>query len=431
VNVISPFLLVPELKNAAIELINRRAYTEASDLISGMVIEVCNDPEYIGKQIYLPEFDQLVEHIGKVLTANKANQTPSHTGKCPIIIATELYFDGGHSRIAEELIKTLGGGIVILTNYFGGSARADNALPQAIRDLNTLVLPKDTAANNIIRLHSICSRLASEVYHLAHHHDVVANAALSSLMTAPVFFIHHSDHKVTLGATIGKFVHVDIVRHMHDRCSSFLKREIEYWPQGVLDRGVKKFTYPLGEISSASSAVWNKFNWEGELAYPDLIATILNSGVSHHYHIGSLPVDKVELIRQKLSLHSISADRFSCTGVVHSLWQCLVDLPIQLFVGSAPIHGLRTAIEVQGAGIPIIPFRQDDASLLKEGSFYNRDAPMWSTLEELAISIKATIADHARLARSARECYENEFSPSLWADAINKAKDKYRRTHEG
>ena len=80
-NVISPFLLVPELKNAAIELINKRAYTEASDLISGMVIEVCNDPEYIGKQIYLPEFDQLVEHIGKVLTANKANQTPLHTGK--------------------------------------------------------------------------------------------------------------------------------------------------------------------------------------------------------------------------------------------------------------------------------------------------------------------------------------------------------------
>ena len=131
-NVISPFLLVPEMKDAAIALINKRSYTEASDLISGMVIEVCNDPEYIGKQIYLPEFDQLVEHIGKVLTTNKANQNPLHTGKCPIIIATELYFDGGHSRIAEELIKTLGGGIVILTNYFGGSARVDNALPQAI-----------------------------------------------------------------------------------------------------------------------------------------------------------------------------------------------------------------------------------------------------------------------------------------------------------
>jgi len=86
---------------------------------------------------------------------------------------------------------------------------------------------------------------------------------------------------------------------------------------------------------------------------------------------------------------------------------------------------------VQGAGIPIIPFRQDDTSLLNEGGFYNKDAPMWSTLEELAISVKATIADHARLASSARECYENEFSPSLWADAINKAKDKYRRTHEG
>jgi hypothetical protein len=108
----------------------------------------------------------------------------------------------------------------------------------------------------------------------------------------------------------------------------------------------------------------------------------------------------------------------------------LLDLNIYLFVGSAPIHGLRTAIEVQGAGIPLIPFRQDDNSLMKEGSFYNKDAPLWSTLDELSMNIKTTIADHARLASSARECYENEFSPSLWADAINKAKDKYRRTHE-
>jgi hypothetical protein len=175
---------------------------------------------------------------------------------------------------------------------------------------------------------------------------------------------------------------------------------------GVRDRSAKVFDYPLGAIGSASSGSWVKFAWSGALAYPAVVRQILLSGVATHYHIGDLAPERLDEIHAELSRHGLAPDRFQCTGRVPSVWEALVRLPVHVFVGSAPLHGLRTAMEVQGAGIPICPFRQPAGSLMHDEGSFPAEAETWGTLAELADCLQRTLDNHATAALQARAHYE-------------------------
>jgi hypothetical protein len=421
----SPFIFSPDFENFISALLDKRSYSAACDHLSGLVQKIAADSQFIGNRIYLPGMDRLLYRLGKELLQDRLTESDGRGKGIPVIVATELYIEGGHTRIIEELVAIHGDALIILTNYFGGSNRPSNVLPPAICDLPIMVLPEDTAANNIVRLNRLCKQVASHIYLLPHHHDVVANAALSHSMRVPVFFIHHSDHKASLGATMESFVHVDLVPHMHALCTKFLNRKVEYWPQGVKDRGAKHFAYPLSDVSSSSSGTSVKFAWEGPLAYPKLVRHLLASGIAHHFHIGELPTCAREQIEKELFEHSIPIERFQCLGRVRSVWQCLLELPVHLFIGSAPIHGLRTAIEVQGAGVPIIPFLQNPDNLLHEDTFYNDATEYWQSPEDIGSIVQRVLDKHHVASRSARLHYEAHFSPELMRQEIERAVSKY------
>lgn len=417
----SPFLWILDTERIAAQLLDARRHSEASDRISAMVQRVAHDPRFTGSKIFLPGLDRLVERLGAELLPPPGVGLPSPGAGIPVIVATEVYADGGHTRIVEELARMLGDAVVILTNYFGGAGRPANRLPAAIGAMPAVVLPEDSAANSIVRLNALCRRMASEVYLLSHPHDVVANAALSSAMPVPVFFLHHCDHRPSLGPTIGPFVHVDLVRHMHAFCSAALQRPVEYWPQGVEDLGARRFTDPLQAIGTACSGTVHKFAWAGPLAYPKVVRSLLTSGVADHYHIGDLPDAARQQVHAELSAHAIPSERFHHVGQVRSLWQTLLDLPVHVFVGSAPLHGLRTAIEVQGAGVPILPFRQPAHGLLNERGLYHEGTTFWSSPEELGERVRGVLAVHRDAARSARLHYERNFSSGTMKAAIDSA----------
>lgn len=417
----SPFLWILDTERIAAQLLGDRRHAEASDRISAMVQRIAYDPRFTGSKIFLPGLDRLVERIGAELLTTQGADPPARDTGIPVIVATEVYADGGHTRIVEELARMLGGAVVILTNYFGGAGRPASRLPAAIGAMPAVVLPEDSAANSIVRLNALCRRMASEVFLLSHPHDVVANAALSAAMPAPVFFLHHCDHRPSLGPTIGSFVHVDLVRHMHAFCSAALQRPVQYWPQGVEDRGVRRFAEPFQAIGSACSGAVHKFAWAGPLAYPEVVRNLLASGVSSHYHIGELPEAALQQILAGLSAHAIPRERFHHVGQVRSLWQTLLELPVHVFVGSAPLHGLRTAIEVQGAGVPILPFRQPDHGLLSERGLYHEGVTFWSSPEELGERVREVLAVHREAARSARLHFERNFSTGAMKAAIDLA----------
>ena len=423
-NSISPFLSAKGFESHVSKLLDQKHYNSACDFLSKLVGSLSKDERFKGKQIFLPELDKLVQRISvEILEPLKKNTKKSYG--CPVIIATEMYREGGHSRIIEEIVRSRGG-VVVITNYFGGIRNQASPPAQPIGDLPLLVLPADSPVNNIIRLNKICNEIASEVYLIAHHHDVVAYSALSHLTNLPVFFIHASDHRVSLGATFKNFIHVDIAPHMYDFCKKFLKEKIEYWPQGVEDHGAKFFSYPLSEICTASSGTYHKFSWEGALAYPVVVRDRLKFLDGSHFHIGQLSDSGLDMIKKELQENAISLDRFKYIGTVKSLWQTLLDSPINIFLGSAPMHGLRTAIEVQGAGIPIIPFLQPQDSLLHENNFYDEQTVFWDAPEKLGSIISDVMSKHQSLSISARNHYINTYHPDLMQKAINESIANYR-----
>ena len=413
-----PFLFARDQEHSISKLLDQKLYNDACDALSKFVGMLCMDDTFKGKQIYLPILDELVQRVGMEILEPLAAERSHKNLRHPVIVATEMYGDGGHSRIIEELVKLVGG-VVILTNYFGGFDEGRKSIPPPIANLPVLTLPADTPTNNIIRLNNICNQVGSQVYVLTHQHDVVANAALSHGLSIPVFFIHASDHRVSLGPTIQNFIHVDIAPHMHEICTRFLGNKIEYWPQGVEDLGTKIFTYPLNGICTASSGSWTKFSWEGPCAYPKLVRMLLSSPGSSHFHIGELPDFSLNQIQNELQDYCIPLEKFHYIKRVKSLWQSLLDLPVNLFVGSAPMHGLRTAIEVQGAGIPIIPFLQNPDSLLYEKSFYSEQAIFWDAPEKLSAITQDVFNQHSFMAAASRRHFEETFHPKLMKEAMD------------
>jgi hypothetical protein len=401
-------------------LLSNGKHLEALNLLSQKTIEFSGFSKFLGKKIYLPLFDSLITRIWSEISEKSNVQNilkSNHAQKIPVILATELYFEGGHSRIAEEICALFPNALIVLTNSFHGSSR-EPALPKAIKDLPILVLPEDNVINNILQLNKLCKTLASQIYHLGHHHDVVLNAAVCEI-DVPVYFIHHSDHKPSLGNTISKFIHIDIVLHMHEQCSHWLGSECVYWPQGVSDYGVKNFNYPLVDIITSSSGSHTKFDWEGSISYPQIISSILSKGVTSHYHIGSLTDSQLTAIKAELLQNNILIDRFKYIGPVSSLWSTLLELPVNCYIGSAPIHGLRTAIEVQGAGIAILPYKQNKSMpFMLEDKHYNRLALYWSSINDL-IDLMPKLRDlHMEASSSSRLFYEENFTVEMMKKAI-------------
>lgn len=417
----SPFVQLPEVERKVSEELSEGRYEAAASLISTWAQIIALNQNFVGKYIYLPTMDNLVKCMSEmILSGRRARSRKS--GKVPVIVATAIYPDGGHTRIIEDFVRINPDSLLILTNYSGPLGEGEFSFsPKAIGVLPILSLPNDSAVNNIIRLNDICSNIASEVYLLNHHHDVVANAALCSNFDAPVFFIHHSDHRVCLGAANDAFVHVDMVPHMFEMCGKFLQGSVEFWPQGVNDLGEKSYQYPLESICTASSGGSVKYSWDGSLSYPLIIRKLLNSGVENHYHIGHLSDDRLHQIRSDLIADSIDLGRFKYIERVDSLWKALLDLPIHFFVGSAPVHGLRTSIEVQGAGVPILPFFQKDADLLCEKELYGDQALFWSIPNDIPEMIWQSVLNHSFISFKTREHYLKNYSMDLMKNRIQES----------
>lgn len=421
-----PFLKNEQFEQRVLTLLADGNVEAACQMIAVAAERAASSGAFLGQKIYFPSLDNMVEQISRALVDNSVDRSSAGGRRIPVIIATELYVAGGHSRIVEDLVSMLPGAIVIITNFFPQRTSNPVLAPHAIGRMPVLSLPADTACGNIVRLHDLCANLASHVYLLTHHHDVVALAATAGGLACPVYFIHHSDHRPALGNTIKGVMHVDLVPHMQRFCTQHLDRPVQYWPMGIHDRGAKQFIYPLAFPATASAATWFKFAWQGEISYPAIVVDLLRSGVVRHYHFGELPPEKLKAIHNALTTNKIATDRFVYVGTVKSLWEELLKLPISVFVGSSPLHGLRTAMEVQGAGIPFCPYRQKAQTLMDESGNFDPATPTWENRAELLSCVALAFKHHKAAARRARSQYEEFFTLARMKAAIDHSHRSYQ-----
>jgi hypothetical protein len=416
-----PFIQFNDAEKSIVDLVQKNQLEEAAEIIGQLAMFAAHNNDFVGQQIYLPTLDAACSEIGEALSASEKRslEESNFFEKVPFVVVTELHETGGHSRIVEDLVKLYPKAQVITTGYFPKKVSQTGILSQGIQSIDSLQLPADSVMNNALRLKRMLNARASMVFHLASHHDVVANIGLSMLEKIPVFFIHHSDHRPSLGCTIHRFIHVDIAKDIHETCSHFIGDSCVLIPQGVYDHGQKSFEYPLQSPVTATSGTPNKFVFTGPNSLPKIIASALTAGASRHFHVGPLANEHQAAIRAELKINQIDESRFTHKPVVASLWKFLLESPVNLFIGSAPLHGLRTSIEVQGAGIPFIPFKQISGGLLKDSAHYTEGLAYWSNVNELCLLITNTWHQHADQANKVRRHYESNFNLSHMKNAID------------
>lgn len=421
----TPFALVQDAEDQAAALIERGDLDNALAIIIGNVDSLVPRADLTGRALFLPLFDQLLLEISERIAQQVIPDGLMAAAGCQLIVATETYNTGGHSRVIEDLCRHLARPVIVLTDLFGRMGSAALPLDYLYRDAGAaavLTLPPGRPLERAINLLRLVAQLAPErILMLTHHQDAIAYAALASRrLKVPRAFVHHADHNPSLGGTLDHFHHVDLVREIGAACASALQRDVGHLPLHVRDLGARPQPgRAVAQASIATCGAMRKYARRGELAYQSIVATACKTLGGIFHHIGPMPEDWVTEIRDHLRQMGLSPERFQVTGQVPSLWRCLMELDVDVYLASAPMGGGRAAIEAQGCGCPFVYYQHDPAAHpLFTTEVYNPAAPSWSNLDELQAALLRAATQAGALSQASRNFYEAGFGGADYSAAI-------------
>jgi hypothetical protein len=410
-------------------LVDAGRHDDALRLATASVNSSFMQPGIAHHALYYPRLDEQINRLASMLAARQApaSARPARAiRENHLIIATELYRIGGHSKVVEEVARELPNPVLVLTDLFGHRAKQPQQWDWIERQYDMAQvadLPGATPWQRAQALHDFARRLQPRsIWYFNHHQDPLPFVATLHLPGPRKVLVHHCDHNPSLGATLDGLLHVDITDKLQQTCSAHLGRATELLRLYVADQGVRSSAPVAGTAYSVVTAGRaGKFAQGGPLALARLVATTLATVQGLHYHIGPLDTTWCAEIAQALRAQGLDPERFVALGAVPSLWQALRQIDAAVYIGSAPVSGGRGAIEAQGCGLPVLPFTGfEPGSLLADYSSYADLTLGWADLPALAAQLRTLGDRHAALARQARAFYEAEFSHGRFARHVQR-----------
>jgi hypothetical protein len=375
------------------------------------------------RALYYPEFDRQVMRLAKALSVEPGQKRSGAPG-VPLLIATELYELGGHSRVLEEVSREMPNPVLVLTDLFRSYHRNPALLEQVKQRFphtQLVVLPDAPLWDKCRMLRTLDLHLVPRsTLYFTHHQDPIAFIGTLAQEGLHRLFIHHGDHNPSLGCTLPGVKHVDLIDSLQMLCSAHLCTQAKRLPLHIADRGRKCFTAIQSiDYSVVTSGHPAKFARNGPLALQELVATALATVKGRFFHIGPIEEAWVTEIRTYLRKLNLDASRFVPLGLVPSVWDTLKTIEAAVYIGSAPVSGGRAAIEAQGCGYPVLYFNGfAQGSLLADYSSYADPALGWGDTHQLAQLLTKVGNQHAELSQKARAFYEAEFSISQFREAL-------------
>ena len=278
-----------------------------------------------------------------------------------LVLCTGLYKYGGTSLVIQDLLDAHASSecVVVASNSLSDMTADDIKTRGLESNVRIEVSPAETLTAKFDWLVRTISReRPAAVFVLNHHQDSVIISAVQAFVSkTKVIFYHHADYNLCLGVHMDGVVHVDPHNVGFYNC-----RENEgladnrYIPMTVADLGVTRIGRQFmkdGALLTCASGTYHKFGNFYLYPYFELIVERLVKCRGSHIHIGNLPESVQIELRNRLVERGVDADRFILIEWTPSLWATLVEMEVDLFMGSYPIGGARTTIEVMGAGIPL------------------------------------------------------------------------------
>lgn len=415
-------LLLDDVDAAVTAQLQRGDMAQAMRTITAGVHHTYLQPEFARAALYYPQLDRHLELLAARLPVSERTTAAAPRGA--LIIATELYDLGGHSRVLEDVSHELDRAVLVLTDLFDTYARQPamlDQLAQRFKHCTVVALPPGTGWEKARDLRQLADAMnPRQVLYFGHHQDPIPFVGTLTLPHTRKVLFHHGDHNPSLGCTIRELAHVDLSEALRKDCATHLPDAPGLLPLHAADRGLKTFPAVHGTAYSvASSGHPAKFTRSGPLALQAIVAAALGAIEGLYHHIGPLDSDWVAEIRQHLHAQGINPQRFVHHGLVPSLWDHLLTLDAAVYIASAPIGGGRAAIEAQGCGYPLAYFENAQAyGLADHSSLYACSSLKWSSPQELAQVLAQAGTHHAELSRQSRQLYLDHHSVAHFRSAL-------------
>ncbi len=414
---ISPHLNLAAFEKTINTLNAGNHQNEILELIFKSILGIKLQTELIGTKIFTPYFDGVLENIDLGIS----NVIPRNTKMANIVIASEIYDFGGHTKVINEILESVENPILIITDIYNRFAQQNlfEKVSSTLVKCPVFILPNESYLDKSTRLSAFINGYAKNVFLVSHHDDVVAIAGCQKNLDSHFYFVHHADHNPALGNTVEHFQHVDLFRGIAELCAEDLKKEVILLPTAASDCGAKKFNYPIESFSTVTAGSFGKFMMFGELSLPNIIVATLSTCRGKHYHFGDIPTEYLELINEQLIDAGLKPESFVYMGTVPSLWKSLLEIDAHVFIGSAPKRGGKSEIEAQGASYPLLIYKDIDAPKYLNVASCNASTIHWSAISDLKAGLAAIMVNHAARSAESRQFYLENYAKENFIKVIS------------
>ena len=367
--------------------------------------------------LFYPDFDKQIEKLAKFQQfENSDKNNANFEEKTTLFVATEVFKVGGHTKVLEDIARSVKRPLIVLTDLFNsyGSDKEKQAwILEKFEGIEVVFLSENSLWEKSTALARLAAkRSVDNVIYFQHHQDPIAFIGTLSHPGSRKILIHHCDANPSLGCTLSDVVHVDLNDHQLEICQNHLEHGAKFLPLHVPDQGCREVKPILGrDFSIATSGRPGKFALTGEFSLQNIVKASLSVINGNFYFIGPLSGELLGSIRSQLEAAGIDFKRFVPLGLVESLWAQLLMIDVSLYIGSAPVGGGRAAIEAQGSGLPTLFFKGGEmGSLTNNYSVYADSSLGWESLNELTELLISIKPDVSIKSLAARKYYEDNYS---------------------
>lgn len=412
---IPPYLDLSAFEAIVSALNSAHHQDELIALIYKVISAIKLQKEFVGTKVFTPYFDRVLEAVDLEISS----VIPRNRKLANVVVASEIYDYGGHTKVIQEILESVENPILIVTDVYNRCAK--NHLFEKVASAfqcQVMILPNEAYLDKAKRLADFINSTAKNVFILTHHEDAVAIAACQKKIDTRYYFVHHADHNPALGNTVSHFNHVDLFEPMAKLCAQDLNKPVTFLPTSSKDFGEKTFTYPIQGFSTVTAGSAGKFAMSGELSLSGIVLASLKTCGGKHYHFGDLSAEQEQMVRDGLTKVSMDPALFVYLGNVPSLWEGLLAIDAHIFLGSAPTPGGKSNLEATGAAYPLLAYVPIDAPRYLYVGAEAQVGLTWSTLEELVLGLRTVMGEHVRLSQQSRQFYVSNCSSDTFKQKL-------------
>jgi hypothetical protein len=344
-----------------------------------------------------------------------------------VYIASRLYVTGGHTPLIGDFIQAAGRPArLFITNLYNDfdDVPVDILRRVGLDESLVAVAPKSGLVDKLCwLLDRLNDAHTSRIFLFNHADDCVAVAACQRHVKREVTFVHHADRSASIGAFLPFSRHIDLTPYSFSRCAHGRRKSDHcLLPLVAEDLGARSFSVrPRGArpLVTAASGSASKFSLAYSPSYVDVVSELLAATDGRHVHIGPLLPNYLERFHSTLAEKHVWQDRLVHIPHVPSVWMSMEAFAVDLYIGSFPVRGARTSVEVMGSATPALWHVESDETFFHDTHMRYPEAMTWRSADEL-IGIVRAMDDVLLRSQSifARRHYERQHHPSILASRL-------------